>query len=107
MKTELKKADSKKILTKTQKSSKKAPKWNFPLQKENLYIIGAGIIVIIIGYLLMATGISDEPALPEGKWNNPLAIIVAPFLLIIGYCIIIPFGIMKKFNKDDQEQKTI
>lgn len=83
------------------RSTQSAPKWNFPLQKQNFIIIGIGIVVILIGYLLMATGITEEPALPNGKWNNVLAVSIAPILLVIGYCVIIPFGIFKTFaNKE-------
>ena len=47
----------------------------------------------------MATGISDQPALADGKWNNPLAVSVAPVLLVIGYCVIIPYALLKFFGK--------
>lgn len=80
-------------------AKKETVKWKFPLEKQNLIIIGVGLVVIILGYILMATGVTEEPALPEGKWNNPLAVTVAPILLVIGYCVIIPYGIIKRFNK--------
>ena len=76
--------------------------WKFPLQKENFLIIGLGIIVIIVGYLLMATGITEEPAIPNGKWNNVFAVSIAPILLVLGYCVIIPFGIFKSFPPKEQ-----
>ena len=47
----------------------------------------------------MATGVTEEPALPDGKWNNPFAVVVAPLLLVIGYCVIIPLGLIKFFSK--------
>jgi hypothetical protein len=46
----------------------------------------------------MMTGVTDQPAVLDGKWNNPLAVTVAPIVLVIGYCVIIPFGILKKFK---------
>lgn len=73
--------------------------WEFPLNKKDLMFVGIGIAVVILGYLLMTTGISSEPAAIDGKWNNPLAVTVAPLLLIIGYCVIIPLGILKFFSK--------
>ncbi|HRP01353.1 MAG TPA: DUF3098 domain-containing protein [Candidatus Kapabacteria bacterium] len=78
-------------------------KWEFPLGKNNLMIIGAGLAVIALGYILMATGITNEPALPDGTWNNSMAVTVAPILLIIGYTVIIPFGIIKRFTKKEVE----
>ncbi len=78
---------------------KSAVKWEFPLEKNNLIIIGIGLAVILLGYMLMATGISDEAATVDGKWNNPMAVTIAPILLVIGYTVIIPYGIIKRFNK--------
>lgn len=76
---------------------------NFPFTKKNYIIIGAGLAVIIIGYLLMATGITNEPAVPDGKWNNPFAVTIAPIILLIGYVVIIPFGILKFSGKKEQK----
>jgi hypothetical protein len=81
---------------------KKATIWDFPLNQKNLLWAGVGLLVIIAGYLFMATGITDEPALPNGTWNNPMAITVAPILLVIGYCVLIPFAILKLFNKQEK-----
>ncbi|MEJ5245719.1 MAG: DUF3098 domain-containing protein [Bacteroidota bacterium] len=77
----------------------KAVKWEFPLEKKDLIVISVGIAIVLLGYLLMATGITEEPAIPDGKWNNPLATVVAPFLLVIGYCVVIPLGLIKFFSK--------
>lgn len=74
-------------------------KWEFPLEKNNLIIIGIGLAVILVGYLLMATGITEEPAIANGTWDNTMAVSVAPILLVIGYIVIIPYGIIKRFNK--------
>lgn len=92
------------VRRKSAKSSEAQRGWEFPLERKNLLWLGIGLGVIIIGFLLMSTGISEDPALTTGaKWNNPLAITVAPILLVIGYCGIIPFAIMKNFNKNDEE----
>lgn len=84
----------------------KAPsvKWEFPLDRQNLIYFGVGIGVILLGYALMATGITEEPATLSGKWNNPFAVIVAPVLLVIGYCVIIPYSIFKLFRKKEVNQ---
>lgn len=86
------------------KQSTKRIDWNFPLDRTNFIYLLIGIGVILIGYILLATGISEEPALPDGKWNNPLAVYVAPTLLVIGYCVIIPYSILKIFNKKKEAQ---
>ena len=87
------------------KTVKKSVVWNFPLDKKNFYILAIGIGTIILGYILMATGITDAPAVTDGKWNNPLAVTIAPVILIIGYCVIIPYAILKFFNKKSQDNQ--
>jgi hypothetical protein len=56
-------------------------------------ILGLGIAVIVIGYILMGTGIADDPVNNEGVWNSPMAVTIAPILLVLGYCVIVPFAI--------------
>ena len=76
--------------------------WQLPFEKQNFMILLIGLGTILLGYALMATGITESPATIDGKWNNPMAIYVAPTLLIIGYCVIIPYGIIKFFGKKDE-----
>ncbi len=80
---------------------KKTVSWDFPLQKKNFYYLAAALGLIILGYALMATGISDGPAVPDGKWNNPMAVTIAPILLFVAYVVIIPLGIYKFFGNKD------
>ncbi len=93
------KIEEKPVVKKTTKYSDAKQKWSFPLGRMNMYYLLAGLGVILLGYALMATGITDDAAVVDGKWNNPLAVTVAPLLLVIGYCVIIPLGLLKKFNK--------
>lgn len=55
-----------------------------PLGRENFMILGAGLAVILAGYLAMLTG-GVEGFLP---------LVVSPILLVLGYCVIIPVGIL-------------
>ena len=61
----------------------------FPLGKENFVIIGAGILVLIIGYFIMS----------QNSVDGFLPTVVAPIVLLAGYCVIIPYGILKKTKK--------
>ncbi len=56
----------------------------FPLERENFIILGIGILVIIAGYI----------ALSGNTVEGFSQLTIAPILLVIGYCLIIPFGIM-------------
>jgi DUF3098 family protein len=71
--------------------------WEFPFTKKNFLLAGVGLATIVVGYLLMATGLGGDYAAVDGAWNNPMAITIAPLLLVIGYCVIIPFAILKYY----------
>ena len=77
-----------KIKGKKQQSSKPAKKkeFYFPLEKENFMIIGLGILLLIIGYVLMS----------QNSVDGFMPTVAAPLLLVAGYCVVIPYGIMKK-----------
>ncbi len=78
----------KRTQTRTAKQQKK--EFSFPLEKQNFMIIGLGILVLIIGYFLMSAN-SVDGFMPT---------VVAPILLVLGYCVIIPYGILKKTQID-------
>ncbi len=78
--------------------------WNIPWGKMNLIGIGVGVVVILIGYLLMSGAIVDEPMVDKSEWNNATATVVAPILLTIAYCVIIPMAIF--WRKKDGEEET-
>ncbi len=61
------------------------------LEPVNYKIIGLGLAVIIAGYFALGTS----------PWDNPIALNVSPILLVLGYCVIIPFGIIYKKKKTD------
>jgi hypothetical protein len=55
-----------------------------PLGRENYLILGAGILVIVAGYIAML----------EGSVEGFLPLVLSPILLVTGYCVVIPAGIM-------------
>lgn len=86
-----------KTLPKEKITKKKAKRIeSLSLEAINYQIILGGVVVIIAGYF----------ALSAKPWDNPIAMNVAPILLVLGYCVIIPFGIIyrkKKSGQDSQE----
>lgn len=77
--------------------------WGFSFGKMNLILLLVGVAVIVIGYLLMGTAISDgDPAMNDGIWNNANAVTFAPILLTIGYGFIIPFAILYRGKKEEE-----
>ena len=55
-----------------------------PFTKINYEILGAGILSIVLGYV----------ALSQDPWNGTMPLVVAPILLMLGYCVLIPVGIL-------------
>ena len=58
----------------------------WPFKKINYLIFGIGVLLIIIGYLLMGYGGVD----------SILSLKISPFILFIGYIILIPMSILYK-----------
>ena len=68
-----------------------------PFTKKNYLLFLVGLVVIVIGYIAL----SRPPA------NNPWSLTVAPLLLVLGYCIIIPIAIMVKGKKEEREKEKL
>jgi len=71
-------------ISRTRKS--KVEHLRIALTAKNYYIIVLGIVVIIIGYFLMA----------ENSVDGFLPTVIAPIFLVFGYCVLIPIGILYK-----------
>lgn len=69
---------------KSKRQKKELSHLHFAMTMKNYMIIGAGILVIIIGYVLMS----------ENSVDGFMPTVVAPILLILGYCVIVPIGIL-------------
>jgi hypothetical protein len=65
-----------------------------PLEKENYIILGIGLLVIVLGYI----------ALSGNKVEGFSQLTLAPILLVLGYCVIIPVGIM--YRKKEKPQSV-
>ena len=58
----------------------------WPFKKNNYLIFGIGVLTIISGYILMALG----------DVNSFQSVKLSPFILFIGYVILIPLSIFYK-----------
>jgi hypothetical protein len=63
-----------------------------PFGKRNLYILGIGLAVLVIGFILMA----QPPA------SSFLSKTLAPIVVVIAYVIIIPYSILYGRKKEKQ-----
>ena len=55
-----------------------------PLKKRNYQILGIALVCIAAGYV----------ALVQEPWDGFMALVVAPALLVLGYCILVPIAIL-------------
>ncbi len=60
-----------------------------PFTSFNYQVFAAGILVIILGYFALA----QPPA------NSFMSLTLAPILLVLGYCVIIPVAILYQKKK--------
>jgi hypothetical protein len=69
---------------------------HLPLDSGNFRIIGIGVLVIIAGYAAML----------EGSVEGFLPLVAAPILLLIGYCVIVPVGILYRKSMFTKNRAT-
>ncbi len=63
------------------------------LDKKNIVLIGIGILLLVIGFICLATGPAD----------NPISLSVAPIILTIAYVVVIPLGILFNSKNEDKQ----
>lgn len=67
----------------------------FALGKENYRLMAIGFAIIVVGFILMAGGGSDDPNVFNPKIFSFRRITLAPIVLLIGFVFEI-YAIMKK-----------
>lgn len=61
-----------------------------PFTKLNYLILSSGILSIVLGYI----------ALGQDPWDGTMPLVVAPILLVLGYCVLVPIGILIRKKTD-------
>ena len=81
----------------------KSKSTGFPLEKENYILLAVGFLVIILGFLLMAGGGSDDPNVFNGdELFSFRRTTLAPLVVLFGFIFEI-WAIMKKPKEDKAE----
>jgi hypothetical protein len=75
------------------KTEDKAPEFAFG--KENYFIVFIGLALIVLGFVLMVGGGSDDPKVFNEAVYNFQRLTLAPILILAGFVVEI-FAIMKK-----------
>ena len=76
------------------KAAKKQQAAFLTLTQANYILFGVAVLVLIAGYV----------ALSQGPADNPVSLTVAPLLLIVGYCILVPLSIFWRPKKRGAQQ---
>ncbi|MDH3890606.1 MAG: hypothetical protein OEV49_05945 [candidate division Zixibacteria bacterium] len=67
------------------KAAAKSEDVSWPFGMKNYLIFAAALVVIVVGYVTLGTG----------------SMTLAPILLVLGYCVLIPVAIVIKDKPDD------
>lgn len=59
----------------------------FAFGKTNYILLGAGLIILILGYILLSGGGSDDPNVFNEEMFNARRMFVAPILIIVGLLV--------------------
>lgn len=86
-------------MAKTTKKEKEVKSMGFALGKENYKLMAIGFAIIVLGFILMAGGGSDDPNVFDPDIFSFRRITIAPIVLLIGFVFEI-YAIMKKPKED-------
>lgn len=76
----------------------------FPLEKENYILLSIGFLIIIIGFILMSGGGSDDPNIFNGEELYSFRrTTLAPIVVLFGFIFEI-WAIMKKPQEKEEEK---
>ncbi|MBQ6073640.1 MAG: DUF3098 domain-containing protein [Bacteroidales bacterium] len=75
---------------------------NFSLPSKNVKIIAAGLVVMVVGFILMLGGGSSDPSVFNPEMFNFRRLVIAPLVIIAGIVVII-VAIMR-IPKDKKEE---
>ncbi|MFN8700315.1 MAG: DUF3098 domain-containing protein [Flavobacteriales bacterium] len=73
---------------------------SFAFGKRNYQILLGGLVLLILGYILMSGGGSEDPAVFSEEIFSDRRITVAPIVVLLGYAVVF-YAIMYKPKHSD------
>ncbi|MEN9940488.1 MAG: hypothetical protein RIR61_1295 [Bacteroidota bacterium] len=70
-------------------------KTTFLFQRGNYVLMLAGLALIVLGFVLMSGGGSEDPNVYNPELFSTRRIVVAPFLIVVGFAVEV-WAIMRK-----------
>jgi membrane-bound ClpP family serine protease len=83
----------------TTKKSTSEKKFEMALGKENYFLLGLSFIIVVVGFILMIGGGSDDPNVFNEAIYDFQRITLAPMVVLFGFLFAI-YAIMKKPHAD-------
>ena len=77
---------------------------NFAFKKRNFTLLAIGVVIVVIGFVMMAGGGSNEQAFDPSIFNAT-RIKVAPLVSLFGFLFML-YAIMYKAKNEPQDTKT-
>ncbi|MCB0400774.1 MAG: DUF3098 domain-containing protein [Flavobacteriales bacterium] len=68
---------------------------DFAFGKKNYILVGAGLAITIIGYILVSGGGSDDPTVFSEELFSARRMYIAPIMILLGLGVV-GWGILKK-----------
>lgn len=78
---------------KRQARTRKKASTKLPFEKENYILFAVSLVVLTLGFVFLSMG----------PWDSFSSLTLAPILLVIGYCVTLPFAILYKKKTEDKE----
>jgi membrane-bound ClpP family serine protease len=75
--------------------------------KQNYQLFIGGIVLIILGYLLMIGGGSEDPNVFNPAIFDAQRITIAPMVCLLGFVVIIVAIMWRPKSKEDSAEKSI
>lgn len=70
----------------SKESGSHGPRFRIPFTRKNYIAFAVGLVIILVGFL----------CLMQPPVNGFLSLTLAPILLVIGYCVVIPYAIITR-----------
>lgn len=77
-------------------------KYSFAFSKQNYKLVLIGLGIIVLGFILMAGGGSDDPNVFDESIFSFTRITLAPIVVLLGFCFEI-YAIMHKPSDEEHE----
>jgi hypothetical protein len=68
---------------------------NWLFSSKNLYLLSISIVLLVVGYVLLA----------QGPVDSVMSTTVAPIILVVVYCGLIPYALLSGYGKKDDDKR--